>query len=647
MDNSLRPKDKIHSLEEDLYSRSHPMEYRDERTPIPNQEIEAPRSWEVGEGEDIQVLIQKEREKRESSQSKLFKKIFFYSAFFFVVAIGVSLFMFFGGRNFISADKIDILVVGPTMTAGGEVLTLDAVIQNKNRVPLEDVSLIVEYPSGTRTAQDVNVELTRSRDEIGEVPARGESRKTISAILFGEKESVQEILLTVEYRLEGSTASFTKEKKYEIAIQSSPVIVTIQNPQEINANQEFEFSVDISANTPDPLRGVMFQAEYPFGFVFQSAQPAPSIDNNIWRVGDLPPGDKREIRIRGILQAQNDEERTFRFATGIVSATDEEKLGAIFSNIASSMKIRRPFLAVDALLSGRPTERVSASPGEKVNASVSWTNNLPGELLDAVVEVKLQGAVLDKSSVTASIGGFYRSIDNVIVWDKNSRKQQLSLSPGKKDTVNFSFSPIQTISSNAGSSQIDMVITVTGTQTTDTGKQEKITTVVNRSVLLASKVTLGARSVRSLGTIENFGPIPPRAEQEVSYTAVWTLSNTLNTVTDGVVKAVLPNYVTWRGLTAPSGESVQYDPLTREVTWNVGNIAPGTGNSGSPKELYFHVSFIPSVSQVGSSPVLVESATFTGRDRFTQEEIRTTSPASTTRFSTDPSFRLGDEIVAN
>ena len=111
------------------------------------------------------------------------------------------------------------------------------------------------------------------------------------------------------------------------------------------------------------------------------------------------------------------------------------------------------------------------------------------------------------------------------------------------------------------------------------------------------------------------------------------------------VKAILPPYVKWTNLKSPDSEAFSFDPTTNEVVWNVGSILPNTGFDSPPREIYFQLEFLPSVSQVGQTPSLLGEASLSGIDKVTGLQIETTAPAVTTNFSGDSSFKTGDEKV--
>jgi hypothetical protein len=96
---------------------------------------------------------------------------------------------------------------------------------------------------------------------------------------------------------------------------------------------------------------------------------------------------------------------------------------------------------------------------------------------------------------------------------------------------------------------------------------------------------------------------------------------------------------------SPSGEKINYNPDTHEISWNVGTLSAGTGYGPAPREVAFQISFLPSSSQIGYEPELVGKATVTGIDKATGVNVDFSAGAVTTRFS-DSSYKAGDERVA-
>jgi len=645
----MNPQDShnIDRMESDVYSRKKSAKpYIDQRAVIDSPEFDIEHEWKSEEGENIEELLARERFSKEIQQGNLFKKILIGSIIFFVGAVATTSFVFLRGSNTISGNNIDIQVVGPSSIGGGEEFTYDVVIKNNNATALETSNLSLTYPDGTRVAGDMATELSKLKEDTGLVPARGEVRKTFKAVLFGEKDSLKEIKMTYEYRVKDSGAVFYKDKNYNIVIKSTPLTVTIENPKEVNSNSEINFTITVASNSGETLSNVLLKAEYPFGFTFQSADVNPANNSgSLWNIGELASNQKQMITIKGVLQGQDEEERTFRFSVGIANPTNDGEIGAVFSVLPQTVKIKRPFIGIAANIGGQNSGDTVIDPGGRVQSTVFFSNNLQSPLLNNTVSVVLSGPALDKSAVSASDGGFYRSLDSTINWNKSGNSSFARIEPGGRGDINFGLIALSAFGAGANQS-INIAITVSGEQIDDNGKSQLITATVNRSVKLASRASVDSRVVRSTGTFENSGPVPPRVDTTTTYTIIWTATNSLNTANKATMIAQLPPYVTFSSLTSPSGESITYDSNTRQVIWNIGELKGGTGFGTPARTAQFQVGLTPSANQVGSSPTIVENSSFSGVDEFTRLNVSASAPALTTQFTTDPTFKSGDEVIA-
>ncbi|MDP2642123.1 MAG: hypothetical protein Q8P21_02445, partial [bacterium] len=63
------------------------------------------------------------------------------------------------------------------------------------------------------------------------------------------------------------------------------------------------------------------------------------------------------------------------------------------------------------------------------------------------------------------------------------------------------------------------------------------------------------------------------------------------------------------------------------------------------RELAFQISLKPTAGQIGTTPVLVNSIVFSGRDTLTGNTVTVNNPPLNTRLTSDPVFIQGDDIV--
>ncbi len=635
-------KSKLDKMERGLYSRKYKEPETGSRSSINPSEIEVNDTWNKETDTELQRLILEKHSKKPSTMTK---KIFIGSFIFFIACAAVAATIFFSEINSVSSNNIEISVLGPTSIAAGEELSLDVIIDNGNNTDLLDARILVEYPPGTRVAGDINSELLRNNQDIGDIRAGGQARRTIQAVLFGEREDIKQISITLEYRIKNSNPIYEKEKIYDIAIQSAPIIVTTTVPEEVNSGQEIEMVLEIASNSTDTLENLLLIAEYPSGFTFNNASPEPFIDTNVWRIGTLESGDRRIIRISGVTQGQNEDERTVRFYVGIANPNNERTIGATILSLLETFTIKRSFIDLAISIANDTGAEYIARAGDTVQVNLVWNNNLPGRLLNGTIDLELIGDAFDRNSVSVAGGGFYRSSTNTITWNGSGVPSLQDIPPGGRGVVSFNVTVRNNISATAGNQAIGLRMNFSGNQVLPSGPPQQITSDVQKQIKLSSNLALTARSLYTAGPFQNTGPLPPRAEQDTTYTVVWSLTNTYNTVSGVEVRTTLPPYVSWTDMTNPSGEQISYNPDSREVVWRVGDVASGVGFTGTPREVAFQITLEPSLSQVGSTPDITGRIQYTGQDTYTGRSINQSRDAVSTRITTDPSYTADRGVV--
>lgn len=634
----------IKDLEQDLYSRNQPGIIGEERHRLSKSEHSVKEEWKREPEKEL-----KPKTNHRSLSSSIFKKIFIAAAVFFVLAVSISLFIIFGGLNIISSQNIDISINGLTVIEGGEELVLDVVVQNDNRVSMEDVSILVQYPDGAREHRNINSVLTRQQEEIEFIPARGEVSRTFRSVLFGEQNSVKEIRVTVEYTPEGSNSAFSKTETHEVGIRSSPVTVTFSAPKEVSAGQEVDLTVSVASNSNAVIKDLVMSANYPIGFVFSGADPEAEFDNRFWNLGDLNPREKKEISLKGRLEGTENEEKTFRISVGLPNPQNEREVGVEFTSNVESIIIQKPFINLRASIEGSTAGTYISQIGRRLRAEINWRNDLTSDLQDVSLEVKINGAPLDKSSVSTSQDGFYNSVSNNILWNKNNHGVFERIIPGQSGNVSFSFDTLDvepSIIPRLENGTVDIEVIMRGTRFIESRPPETVSSSISRNVKMETGLSLDPKILYSIGPFANSGPLPPKAEQATTYTVTLTVSNTFNDVEEGLVTATLPLYVDWAGSVHPQGEEVTYNSSTRTVVWNLGNVQAGAGYILPTREASFKISFTPSLNQVGSTPVLLNQSSIVGTDTFTSTNVSSQKGSLTTRMTSDPAYRAGMERVA-
>lgn len=599
---------RLEPLEERLYSNNYSPDerpsFRSGQTSHPSIRTDWSESDSVGRTRRVEPVSTR-------NNFSFLKQILVGAIILFVASVGIATYVFLGGRNVVSTKNILINIDTPLSVAGGEDFPVEINITNQNNVPLISADVLIEYSDGGRQPNNLSQELKRYRETIDSVDVGAMVNKKYDVVFFGEEGESKDIKVTLEYRVAGSNAIFSKTETRSVTLSSAPVSVSVLSPSEASAGEEVNFSVTISANANNIVGRLLLLADYPFGFQFNGSDPSPSSGTmNVWDLGDLKPGVTRVIKIRGQFSGNEGEERVVRFSVGTVDPKDSRKMGVVFLAKTQTVGISKPPIAVSLALGGSTDPEYVTDAGKLIRADISLKNNLDTKITDVSVEAKLTGSILDRNSVSSQ-DGFYRSIDNTVVWNQTTNKSLGVLEPGDGGTLSFSFATLATASA-LKSSAINIQVTLLGNSLGSNAEMQKVKIADSKIVKIASELGVSAKALYSAGPFQNSGPIPPQVEQETTYTITLSVSNSSNDLSNVVVNTSLPIYIKWLDKTSPESEDLRYNPIGGEIVWNVGDLKASDG----PREASFQVSFLPSLSQFRDYPVLLNSVYASGYDRF-------------------------------
>jgi len=642
---SLDDMNKLNRLEElksKLFNKNYQtkIEHRDVFSHVPKNEIVD--SWET-------------KEKTESgSQEKFFmktsgfKKFFIFSVIFFILTLGYAAFVFFAGGNTVSNNNIDISVLGNNFTAGGEELPLIVGIINRNNSALDLVDLVMEYPKGLAT--DLSSDMERLRVSLGTIPAGAVRNENLKVVLFGEQGSIIPIKITIEYRVAGSNAIFVKEKPYEVTIRSTPINLSVDAPLSISPNQDITLNIKASLNATKATPKILVKVDYPFGFTFVKSVPEPSFGNNVWDLGDVAPGAEHNISISGkMVDVFDGEEKIFNISSGSQSNTEKSIINVVFNSIKSVVAIKKPFIEANLYINGVSQREYAVDTKTPIRAEIRYVNNLDTKVSDLEIKAKISGNAFDRKTINVQ-QGYYDSSKETITWNTGSKSQLKESNSGDSDSVEFSFSPLSTFSTASGTStnpSINIDVSISGKQAVEGSLVNELDNSTGANIRIISDVGFSGKALYYSGPFTNTGPIPPKIEQSTTYTVVWTLSNTTNSISKAQVRSTLPTWVDFVGSISPKDENLTYNAFTKEIIWNVDRIPKGSGITAPARTVSFQVSFKPSLSQVGTLPVIVNDAVLTGHDDFANVDVTVKKIRLNTKLDNDVAFPQGGGIVAD
>lgn len=566
-----------------------------------------------------------------------YKRFFIFSFFFFLIALGGLAFSFYRGALTLSSKNVDLVVLGSSFVSGGESLPIQVEVINKNSTDLIGAVLVIDYPKGATDA--LGSEVVRIEKNLGTI-ASGKSRsEEFSVVLYGEEGASRTITATLTYTLAGSSSKFQKEKSFSTLISSSPLALTIDAPSAISANQGFTLSLKNVFNGEATLSNVLVRVEYPNGFVFGSAIPAPVSGDNVWKLGDLQKGSENTISIKGKVLGEIGDQKAFRVYVGVPENTTDNKIAVTYSSALHTATLAQPFIASEIFINGTTNDIAAIPIGTPVTGIVRWSNTSGMRIANPVFTLVLSGEGIDLTSVAAQ-SGYFDALNRTLTWNAQSNNTLAVIGPGATGQLEFSFNTV-TARSIADAA---LALSVAGTFPDNGYAQQSISNVDQTTIKYASHLQFASQSLYSVGSITNTGPFPPKVGQDTTYTITWTARPSENALSSYTASAMLPLGVVWNSVVSPQEERVSYNPETRVVTWDLG-VLPKATSVPQSRSVSFQVKVKPTAQQTGLELPLLQETTVSATDSVAGVPVTLTRPSISTRLSGDPAFGPNKEKV--
>lgn len=642
----MQPEDmnKLNRLEEmktKLFSKNFqaPVEHRDNFSHLNKKEV-------------IDSWGDKEKPAPEAGEkffmkTSLFKKFFIFSLAFFGLSLLYAAYVFFAGGNTVSNNNIDISVIGNNFTGGGDDLPLIVGVTNKNNSDLELADLVVEYPKGS--SGDLSSNTTTFRESLGNISAGAVRNENLKIVLFGEQGSVRPVKISLEYRVAGSNAIFVKDTMYQVNINSTPINISVDSPSTISPNQDITLNVKVILNATKAVPNALLKLDYPAGFQFTKAVPAPSFGNNIWTLGDLAPGAEHDIAVTGkMVDVFDGEQKTFNISSGSQSSSDKSVIDIVFNAIKDTITIKKAFIEAVISVNGVSQREYATDWKTPISAEIHYVNNLDTVINDLSITAKFSGNAYDRKTINVQ-QGFYDSGTDTIIWDKSLVNNLAQISPGEAGSVFFSVAPLALYGTGGilVDPTINIEVDIAGKQAVQGFAVNQLTNSSSSIIRIISDVGFSAKAFHYSGPFTNTGPIPPKVGEPSTYTITWSLSNTANSISKTQINSTLPPWMSFVGPISPSSEDLTFNPSTKEIIWNADRIDRGAGITGPARTVSFQVSFTPSLSQVGSVPILVNDAILTAHDDFANVDVRVNKSGVNTKLDSDAAFPDNGSVVVN
>lgn len=538
-----------------------------------------------------------------------------------------------------SEESVVIALLGNAETRSAELATFDFEYRNDNWMSIDNAVIIFEYPESFHPEPLAKLDIKKSRAEyvLGEVPAQTRGKVTLSGKFYGSKGDQAKVQATLRYSPSALSTLYEKRTERTVTLVSSPLFFEMSAPLELASDQEAQYEIRYGNNGDTSFSNLKVKLEYPVEFVFTEAEPQPSEGKNIWEVGVLPPRGEGKIVVRGRLTGLRDEQKLVQGGIGIVQGD-----GTFLSYGDHSRKtkiVASPF-SIRQVVNGQSA--LSIGPGEPLHYEIEYRNDGNIGIRDAIVSISLDSPYLDFSTLqfVGNSRGAYDQSRKIIFWKASDVPALSRVEAGQSGKIAFNIKSFSGLEKRFPGVRNPIIQSVAKIESTDIPAIVGITKVVASATLpikLNTIVTPVLKGYYQDATIPNTGPMPPMVGQETTYTFHFTLANSSNDVKDAQASIFLPTGVRYTGKRLPESESFIYNERSNELIWR-----PGLLGAGTERKITFQLSVTPDPSSVNQEVILISRMVVTGKDTFTERDIRLEQAGKSSSLPEDTSMTSTD-----
>jgi hypothetical protein len=423
---------------------------------------------------------------------------------------------------------------------------------------------------------------------------------------------------------------------YELLLRNSPVRMSVSLPEKTFLGGQVSFDVVINSDVVTTVPDAVLQMQYPVGFRFARSNPTPDRSTNTWKLGNLTPGFTKTITITGTLTGILQDQKLFTARIGTSVATDPLTIKNIYSSTTAQTALYEPFLSVGIIPNATLLNSdYIITPGTDTDVRVVWKNTLGIPLEHAKITVYLSGNAFVPEQVKPG-SGFYDKSAGTITWTESENQNLRLIGTNASGEMSFGFSTNipDTLFIQAGK-QYSLEAYASIDAIDQAGATLSVADTAHQFMRFSSQANLTASASYKNPSIKNTGPITPTVGTETTYAINWKISNTTNPLTKTKVTATLPLWANWKSVIVPLSENnnLVYNNTTREITWNIGDVARGTGyGTTNPKQVVFQVGVKPVDSQIGNVITIIGDSVLSAVDSETQTTITVTQKPITTKL---------------
>ncbi|HOI97754.1 MAG TPA: hypothetical protein PLA19_04600 [Candidatus Pacearchaeota archaeon] len=553
--------------------------------------------------------------------SKFFKVLIVFALVLAAVGYG------FWRKNIYSKEELKLEIFGPREAALGQEVEYVVKYKNNGDFRLESPSLVFTAPDFSIKDDKIFTKEVLDAEKLGGAIYPGEEKSyTFKFRVAGKAGEAKIAKASVSYQPKNLSARYESSTTFTTIMKEAPLDLEMDLSSTVEADKSFHLKINYFSNVDWLLTDLRVSLDYPAGYSFSQSSPK-SFDKNEWVIPVLNKNQSGTIDIVGQLSGSLDEGKVFRARIGMWKDGQYMQL----REIEKGARIVKPTVALRQTING--DANYTAKPGEWLHYEVYYKNVSDKELYNLVLVDSLEGDLFDLTTIKSETGSF-RPGDNSLVFDWKQNSQLAYLPMANEGKVEF-WIKLKDDMSRLNRPELANKVMI------GPAREDFATKI-------SSKLELAQKAFYNDEIFGNTGPLPPQAGMATTYTVTWQAKNYYSNVKAAVVRAILPpeaQFVSGKIFPEIQTAGLTYNEATREIVWNIGDMAAGQGLVSSPLNVSFQIAVSPMNSQIGGTAGIIGQAVIKGGDEWTEASLESVSPALDTASLSDPILTENSGIV--
>jgi hypothetical protein len=575
------------------------------------------------------------------------------------------------GHGSFTMEKVSVSIDSSEAIDSGVDTDLTIVCNNSNKVAVENAKLQIFFPDDflfKSSDQTINQSGSAYYWDIGSIPAQGTKKVRIYGKVIGKLGEERTFTAKLSYEPSNFSSVFNSEGSKTVKIGSVPVDIGLDFPDSIMDSKESELTFSYKNRSQRDFEKARIEIDFPLNFIVTSSTPTVVKENGAnntyaFEDGAFNKGAATTVKVTGKFQSQSEQETV----KARVSLLEDNKQFVEYAEAEKAIKMGKTDILLSQTVDG--ASDYVANKNDTLTYRITFKNQSSRDLQGLVLKSNLSG-ILDMSSIKADKGTVK---DGQIIWSAVNVPELGHLAKDAEGSVEFTAKVLDKVDIKSDQNKNYIIKNNAAISSFSSGGAQ-----TGEKTLAENELDTKVRSFLYLdtrgyfnddGRLENTGALPPRVGSSTQYTIHWSIRNYFNDTENIKIYSVLPRGVKWTGkyidskgnsqsvgaqstasMTADDAkiteEKIFYDDDKNSVVWEIPSMKANEGILTPAKEIVFQIEVRPEEQDISTTMQILESATVSGTDTFTQTKVTGSGAALTTDLtSTDFSISDSEAIV--